>query len=115
MKQILIRNPSADVILKRVGDIGYIFITPKTEIGTVIIDGIPEWFRMDENEIIGFYTPSTESDGRYLGSIQYRTVFDKTTGEFVEGQIKLNATGWIPLLSCSLVVNMNDQVIGEEE
>lgn len=110
MKQILIRKPSVDVILKRVDDIGYIFIYPKTTIGTEIIDGIPKWFRMNENEVIGFYVPNTETNGSNLGAIVYRPVFDENTGEFIQGEIKLNATGWNPQYSSSLVVIMNDHV-----
>lgn len=115
MKQILIRKPSVDVTLKRVDDIGYIFINPKTTIGTETIKGIPKWFRMNENEVIAFYAPNTETNERNLGAIVYRPVFDENTGEFIHGEIRLNATGWDPQYSSSLVVNMNDHVDGEGE
>lgn len=115
MKQILIRKPNVDITLKRVGDIGYIFINPKEVIGTEIIEGIPGWFRMSENEPIGFYAPNTETDGRNMGILIYSPIFNETTGEFVQGQIKINATGWDPNFSSSLVVNMNDYVNVELE
>lgn len=114
MKQVLIRKPSVDITLKRVGDIGYIFIKTTAFKGPVTIDGIPKWFRMKENEIIGFCIPDIDTDEIYMGMIMYLPVFDESTGEFVEGQIELAASGWNSEISCSLVVNMNDYFNGEQ-
>lgn len=50
-----------------------------------------------------------------MGMIMYLPVFDESTGEFVEGQIELTASGWNSEISCSLVVNMNDYFNGEQD
>lgn len=109
MKQILIRKPFADVVLKRVGNIGYIFIKPKTAIISENLNGIPEWFRLNDGEKIGFYPPSAEG-GSGIAYLQYYPLFNETTGAFVQGTMMIYANGWDPQYSTSLVVNMNDHV-----